>query len=240
MNLQAIFDNFDSLLDAPNSTKMIRRMILNLAFLGELVPQLPDEGTARALLKRIESVKNAQVNNGKAEKLPPFNPDETQYELPITWEWVRLGHVVEYDCAQKVTPHQINDDSWLLQLEDIEKDSSRIIQKLTFADRKSKSAKAKFAAGDVLYGKLRPYLNKVIIADEDGYCTTEIVALRGYFGIESRFLMYALKRPQFIAYINAKSYGVKMPRLGSDDARLSPFPLPPLEEQKRIATKIDE
>ena len=52
--------------------------------------------------------------------------------------------------------------------------------------------------------------------------------------------MYALKRRDFIEYVNAKTYGVKMPRLGTDDGRRALLPLPPLEEQKRIVTKVDK
>lgn len=239
MQLQAFFDNFTELAATQNGIPRLRQLILQLAFRGQLVPQFIDDGTAASLLKEIEVVRRGQ-QNGKAHKLPPVTLEERPHELPSKWKYVRLGDVVEYDCAQKVTPAQIAPNAWLLELEDIEKDSSRIIQRITFAHRWSKSTKAKFVAGDVLYGKLRPYLSKVVVADENGYCTTEIVALRGYLGIEPRFLMYALKRPEFITYVNEKSYGVKMPRLGSDDARLSIFPLPPFEEQKRIVKKIDE
>ena len=63
-------------------------------------------------------------------------------------------------------PHEIADGDWVLELEDIEKDSSRLLQKMTFLQRQSKSTKNRFQAGDVLYGKLRPYLNKVLIASE--------------------------------------------------------------------------
>ena len=87
---------------------------------------------------------------------------------------------------------------------------------------------------------LRPYLNKVIVADEEGVCTTEILPVRGYLGIFPRYLMYAVKRPDFLAYVNAKSYGMKMPRLGTDDGRLALFPLAPEKEQHRIVAKVDE
>jgi type I restriction enzyme S subunit len=79
---------------------------------------------------------------------------------------------------KKAEPTEIPADAWILELEDIEKDTSKLLQSLTFAQRQSKSTKNRFSAGDVLYGKLRPYLNKVLIADRDGYCTTEILPLQ--------------------------------------------------------------
>jgi type I restriction enzyme, S subunit len=85
--------------------------------------------------------------------------------------------VVDYGAAQKAEPDEISADAWVLELEDIEKDTSKVLQRVTFAQRQSKSTKNRFAVGDVLYGKLRPYLNKVVRADQDGYCSTEIVPL---------------------------------------------------------------
>ena len=98
--------------------------------------------------------------------------------LPSSWEKCRLGGVVDYGVTQKAEPDEIPADAWVLELEDIEKDTSRVLQHVTFAQRWSKSTKNRFAVGDVLYGKLRPYLNKVVRAEQDGYCTTEIVPLR--------------------------------------------------------------
>ena len=111
---------------------------------------------------------------------------------------------------------------------------------MKFKDRISKSTKAEFQKGDVLYGKLRPYLNKVVVADDNGFCTTEIIPIRGYSGVFPKYLMYSLRSPRFLEYVNSKTYGTKMPRLGTEDAIKSLFPLPPINEQKRIVKKVDE
>jgi type I restriction enzyme S subunit len=153
---------------------------------------------------------------------------------------VRLGNVVDYGSSDKAESADIPEDAWLLDLEDIEKDTSRLLQRKSFRDSPSKSTKTAFTIGDVLYGKLRPYLNKVIVADAPGYCTTEIIPIRAFGFIEPAYLCYALKRPEFIAYANSKSYGMNLPRLGTEDARSAPFPLPPFAEQKRIVAKVDE
>ena len=100
--------------------------------------------------------------------------------------------------------------------------------------------KNNFLENDVLYGKLRPYLNKVVVADSEGYSTSEIVSLRGYLGINSHFLKYFLRSESFITYIKIKAYGTKMPRLGTNDAKSAVFPLPPYEEQQRIVSRVDE
>jgi len=161
-------------------------------------------------------------------------------ELPQGWLHTNLGSVVDYGKAGKAEPNSINDDTWVLELEDIERDSSTILQRLYFRDRQSKSTKNKFKKGDVLYGKLRPYLNKVVVADADGVCTTEIIPLSGGENLNNVYLFYWLKHPEFLAYVNEVGYGVNMPRLGTKDGIAAPFVLAPLAEQQQIAAKLDE
>jgi type I restriction enzyme S subunit len=159
--------------------------------------------------------------------------------LPQSWIACRLSDVVDYGATRKVEPNAIPADAWVLELEDIEKDTSRVLQRLTFGQRQSKSTKNHFAAGDVLYGKLRPYLNKVIRADEGGFCTTEIVPLAPPEWFEGRYLYFWLKHPRFLEYVTAVSHGLNMPRLGTDAGRDAPFVLAPIKEQARISDKLD-
>lgn len=165
-----------------------------------------------------------------------LNPND----LPPTWALTSLGAVVDYGSTTKAEPSQISDNDWVLELEDIEKDSSRLLQRVTFAQRQSKSTKNRFQRGDVLYGKLRPYLNKVLIADQPGYCTTEIVPIKASAQLDNRYLFYWLKHPVFLKYVEAKSHGMNMPRLGTDSAKAAPLVLAPKNEQIRIADQLDK
>ena len=99
---------------------------------------------------------------------------------------------------------------------------------------------ARRRVGDVLYGKLRPYLNKVLIADRPGYCTTEIVPVDPGTQLDKRYLFYWLKHPAFLKYVEAESHGMNMPRLGTDTAKAAPFVLAPRNEQTRIADQLDK
>ena len=161
-------------------------------------------------------------------------------DIPDSWLHLTLGEVIDYGRTTKVEPSEISSDSWVLELEDIEKDTSRVSQRLSFAQRQSKSTKNRFSVGDVLYGKLRPYLNKVLLAARDGYCSTEILPLTPNQSIDGRFLFYWLKHPQFLKYAESASHGLNMPRLGTEAGQQAPFVLAPLDEQKRIADKLDE
>ncbi|WP_345812580.1 restriction endonuclease subunit S [Paraburkholderia sp. PREW-6R] len=160
-------------------------------------------------------------------------------ELPKGWLETTLGEVVDYGTTLKAEPDEISGDEWVLELEDIEKGNSRIVGRFSFADRKSKSTKNRFSKGDVLYGKLRPYLNKVVLADSDGLCTTEIVPIKQTTAVENRYVFHWLKGPRFLNYAASISHGLNMPRLGTDAGRKAPFILAPLAEQKRIADKLD-
>ncbi|MFT5543702.1 MAG: type I restriction enzyme S subunit [Arenicella sp.] len=159
--------------------------------------------------------------------------------LPKGWRATQLGEVVEYGKTQKCGLSDITVDTWILELEDIEKISSRIIQRLNTSERPFKSTKNKFKKGDVLYGKLRPYLNKVVIADDNGVCSTEIIPLDAEPNVNNHYLFHWLKSEAFLNYVVEVSYGVNMPRLGTKDGLLAPFVLPPLAEQKVIADKLD-
>ncbi len=235
--------HFETALDHPNGIKKLRELILSLAMQGKLVIQDKNDQPARELLKEIQAEKERLVKEGKIKKtdaLPPIKEEEKPFVIPEGWEWVRLGEVSLYNGRPNIESKQIPKESWILELEDIEKETSRLLQKVRYSERETKSTKSSFKKGDVLYGKLRPYLDKVIVADEDGYCTTEIVPVVPFQKINSQFLRKLLKRPYFLQYVTDKSYGVKMPRLGTLDAVLSLHPLPPLAEQKRIVEKVDQ
>ena len=164
----------------------------------------------------------------EAEKIP--------FEIPKKWKWYSLGEVVDYGKVEQVAPSFIKDNTWVLELEDIEKNTGRLlIKKRGVASTSNKSV---FKKGWVLYSKLRPYLNKVIIADEDGICTTEIIPIntnKAKIPIISEYLQIYLMSPYFLSYANQVAHGVKMPRIGTKDAKEALIPIPPIEEQIRIS-----
>ena len=134
---------------------------------------------------------------------------------------------------------QIIDDSWILDLEDIEKDTGVILQKKKYKDIQSKSEKKQFVKSNVLYSKLRPYLNKVVLPDEDGFCTSELVVLD--FGlVNSKYAQRVMMSPYVVNYSMEDAYGVKMPRANMKKIWNLPFPLPPLSEQSRIVSKLEK
>ena len=136
--------------------------------------------------------------------------------------------------------NKYSDNEWILELEDLEKDTASIIQKLSKKERNIKGVRHKFKKGDVLYSKLRTYLNKVLVAPKAGYCTTEIIPFNSYCDISTHYLCHVLRSAYFLDYTQQCGYGVKMPRLSTNDACKGMVPLPPLSEQQRIVMEIDK
>lgn len=160
-------------------------------------------------------------------------------KLPEWWIDTQLGNIVDYGKATKRVLSDVNDDTWVLELEDIERESSKLLITIRAGERPFKSTKNSFKKGDVLYGKLRPYLNKIILAEEDGVCTTEIIPLNVEPSCCNKYIFYWLRSSTFLRYVNDVSYGVNMPRLGTADGLKAPLRLAPLAEQKIIAEKLD-
>ncbi len=165
---------------------------------------------------------------------------EGPWELPEGWEWTTLGTISSYGVCQSVQVEQINDDVWVLELEDIEKDTGKLISEKTKKERVANGTRHSFQSGQVLYSKLRTYLNKVLLAEHDGFCSTEIMPITFYGGIIPEYMVIVLSSPYFLDYAESCGYGVKMPRLGTNDAIRAAIPIPPLEEQKIIVQQVKQ
>ncbi|EAH9051436.1 TPA: restriction endonuclease subunit S [Campylobacter jejuni] len=202
-----------------------------------------------AFSKIDENIKKAKENLANIDELmqsalqKAFNPlnDNTKenYQLPQSWEWKSLGDTSNYGKTSQVKPSQLKGNDWILELEDIEKESGVLLQKVLFQDRQSKSNKIKFNKGDILFGTLRPYLKKVIIADDNGACSSEIIPFSTGNSITNHFIYYYLFANFLHDRISSLTYGARMPRLGTKDGKSLQIPLPPLQEQEQIAEHLD-
>lgn len=214
--------------DLRQSIDKAKSKILDLAIRGKLVHQDSNDEPASDLLKRL----GISTDNCPCEDLP--------FELPNGWCWTTLGNISNYGSCSTADINSLADDTWILELEDIEKDSAKILQKLTKSQRDIKGVRHKFNKGNVLYSKLRTYLNKVLVAPDDGFCTTEIIPIITTEVIISEYLTHVLRSKYFLDYTTQCGYGVKMPRLSTTDAKKAFIPLPPLAEQHRIVAKIEQ
>ena len=241
-------------------TKKLRQKILDLAIRGKLVLQDPNDEPASVLIEKIRAKKKRLIEENKIKQDKNesyiYRSDKSYYEkfadgtvkcidveipfeIPESWEWCRLGFLCDYGICINVQATDIPQTAWILDLEDIEKDTGTLLVRVCRFQRESKSVRHAFKKGDVLYSKLRTYLNKVIVADQDGYSTTEIIPLDFKGFVIAEYARCVLMSNMFLEYTAQCGYGVKMPRLGTNDGKRALFPLPPLSEQRQIITRIN-
>ena len=160
--------------------------------------------------------------------------EEQPYEVPENWVWVRLGAVC---YASKEKSNDFSNDIKYIGLEHLEKDKG--IVGFGSAD-KVKSTKNAFKEGQILYGRLRPYLNKHDITSFDGVCSTDILVFEATNLIANVLVDKFFNLPFFIEYVVSNSKGINLPRVSEEIVLNTTFPLPPLSEQQRIVERIEE
>lgn len=242
----------------------LKKSILQQAIQGKLVPQNPKDEPAQKLLERITVARGegSLPKSARSKKSTPTSriycengtwyeqignaepkdiSEDIPFDIPASWVWCRLGQCSDYGATkEKAKSFDGIKDSWSLDLEDIEKNSGRIVKRLKVCERKIVGEKVVFRKGQVLYSKLRPYLKKILVAPEDGVCSSEIVPFSPFENLDPNYLVTVLKSPHVDYTINLVTYGVKMPRVGTDTMLNLLIPIPPLAEQKRIVTKLEQ
>lgn len=159
---------------------------------------------------------------------------------PITntkgWETSKIKDVAPETPSKK----QLTGKVWILNLDMIESNTGKVIEKLYEYAEKALSVQA-FDEGNVLFSKLRPYLNKVVIPDEPGLATTELVPLRPDSSrLHKVFLSHLLRGDQFVNYANGIAGGTKMPRMPLPELRNFECILPPIDEQLKFVAIAEQ
>lgn len=163
------------------------------------------------------------------------------YELPKGWRWARIGEVIKEE-RKAINPQEYPGvEFWHLSMECVEGNTGKLLHKICLRGAEIKSTKYKFNSNHILYGKLRPYLNKVynVQNEEEGICTTEFIPFV-VNGADKEYVAQYLRTKQIVDFAMNNLTGTRQPR--TDVAKLLDFyiPIPPLEEQKRIVARIEE
>lgn len=157
------------------------------------------------------------------------------------WERKRLGEVCEIDSNQILPSTTLAKQLTYIGLEHIENGTGKIIGTINNKECKLiQSITFRFDSSYVLYGKLRPYLNKVVTPDFEGRCTTELLPLLPTNECDRYYLAWLLRRKETVEEAMKQKTGTRMPRANMDELFKMLVPLPPLPEQKRLASKIQD
>ena len=226
----------------------LKNSILQLAVQGKLVEQRAEEGTARELLEQIKLEKDQLIKEKKIKKskpLPEITEDEIPFEIPESWEWVRLDDVL--DIARGASPRPIKDYvttsengiNWI-KIGDTEKGGKYINstnERITLEGMKKSRFVKKgsfLLSNSMSFG--RPYILNIDGCIHDGW----LVLNQRVHVFEQDYLYYLLSSKMVYYQFCNKVSGAVVNNLNSDKVRETMVPLPPLEEQHRIVAKIEE
>ncbi len=245
-----IQQHFSELYRVKGNVAELRKAILQLAVMGRLVPQDLNDPPASELLKEIQaekeriSRKDAKTRR-KAKALPPIKPEEVPYELPQGWEWVRLGEI------GLINPRNNAEDLLKVGFVPMPMIPEGYSEKHQFEERswsEIKKGYTHFADGDVGMAKITPCFENAKscifsgLPNGIGAGTTELHVFRNAFNsVIPRFLLYYLKNPHYISKAVPNMTGsAGQKRIPTPYFAEQLFSLPPLSEQHRIVTKIDQ
>ena len=241
MNANGLLAIYDRVADAPDATNCLRRFVLDLAVRGKLVGQHPADEPASELLKRIAAEKERLVRIGKIRKqrfLPPV--EEPPFPVPQTWLWVPIREVTS-DRGQNFPEAPFT----YIDVSAIDKENGLVLDPKVLQPSEAPSRARKIVQqGDVIYSCVRPYLLNVAIItnhfDPAPIASTAFAILNGHGLVLPRYLWITLRSPFMIACVEERQRGQSYPAINDADFALLPFPLPPLSEQHRIVSKVDE
>ena len=233
---------------------LVRSLRLGEGFSGSTIPHIyfKDYGKLEVPLPSLEAQKQIASQLGLVEE--QIAQAEAQIEQldqlvksrfiemfgdPVanTMEWKTSP--VDEICPQCSSKTPTVGQVWQLGLEMIEPDSGRVTSKTIVDARSLKSSNTGFSSSHVLYSKLRPYLNKVVLPDDDGVCTTELVPLLPKHDVlERTYLCYLLRSKPFVDYISKQVAGAKMPRVDMKKFKAFQVPVPPFNFQQEFAAFV--
>lgn len=158
---------------------------------------------------------------------------------PGKWPMVKLGDVCRQNRKIVEPNSKLAAKLPYLSLEDVESETGRILKVPAPNNSVGKSTSFYFDSNHVLYGKLRPYLNKVALPDFSGRCTTELIPLLPNDRLNREFLAYLLRSSHIVARAMHGRTGSRMPRADMDVLLATEIPLPPLAEQERLVAELE-
>lgn len=228
------------------NAQQLKNAILQEAIEGRLVPQDPNDEPASVLLARIRKEKERLVKEGKLKKkdleIKPISEDEIPFEIPKSWEWVRLKTISRsITDGDHMPPPKADSGIPFLVISNVIKgyidfSNTRFVPKSYYdnitADRKAEN-------GDVLFTVTGSYGKAVLINTDRTFCFQRHIALVKPLTF-SAFIEMMLNSPYVKTECDDKATGMAQKTVGIDTLRSFIVPLPPLAEQHRIVAKIEE
>lgn len=246
-NWQRVATHFDLLLDSPEAVDALEQTILQLAVRGLLVPQDPSDEPASELLKKIRAEKDRLISVGKIKRdkpLPPIAEDEQPFELPVGWEWARLGAVSEFTNGFAFPSSEFSLDSsgvGIVKIGDIQNGVVSIDNMSYVSQRYASSVDSGFIVepGNMLIAMSGATTGKLgFNRSSESFLLNQRVGKITLHLIRQEFAYQFLTTK--IAENLSISAGSAIPNLSTAQIKEIVLPLPPLAEQKRIVARVEQ
>ncbi len=243
---QRVAGCFDTLFTTEHSIDKLKQTILQLAVMGKLVPQDPNDETASELLKKIAKEKARLVKEGKIKKqaaLPEITEEEKPFELPKGWEWVRLQTIVSLlgdglHGTPEYTPNAeyyfVNGNNLVNGIIEIKPDTKTVSYSEMLKYKKNLNDTTILVSINGTLGNVAFYHGEEIMLGKSA-CYFNLVG-----SINKSFIKNLIQSPYFLTFAVQNATGTTIKNLGLKAMNEFPFMLPPLQEQQRIVLKVDE
>lgn len=233
-----ILENFDTIFKNKTSLETLDKVILDLAIKGKLVEQNQDDEPASELIKRIKAEKQRLIDEKvikKEKPLPPIEEEEIPFDIPNSWEWVRLGEIIELLSGQDIPMSKCNSLGkgvpYLLGASNIEESTDEII-----VERWIEVPRVIAKKGELLIS-CKGTVGKIIICNlEEVNLSRQLMGIKLFIG-NMNYLKIFFK--YYVEKLRNKSKGL-IPGISREDILKILFPIPPIEEQKRIVSKVEK
>ncbi len=251
-NWARISEHFDTLFTTEASIDALKQTILQLAVMGKLVPQDPNDEPASELLRHIEQEKAQLVKDGKIKKqkpLPPISDEEKPFELPEGWEWCKFGLTSEFINGDRgrnypnKNEYVVHGIPWI-NTGHIEKNGTLSITNMNFITEKkfNELRSGKIQSGDLVYCLRGATFGKTAFVKpyESGAIASSLMIIRPFIREMGEHIYNYLISPFGRSQIFRFDNGSAQPNLSANSVMIYAFACPPLQEQFRIHKKITE
>lgn len=225
--------------------EQLKKFILQWAIQGRLVPQDPNDEPASELLKRIKAEKAALIKSGKLKKekpLPPISEDEIPFDIPESWEWVRLGtisHGIQYGFTASASPVG---NARMLRITDIH-DNSVSWKDVPFCTvTEEEFQKYQLHNRDILIARTGGTIGKTYIVNslsEKAVFASYLIRIVPALNLSENYLKLFMESPLYWSELKSASAGTGQPNVNGQALRSLFLPLPPLAEQNRIVERLE-
>ena len=244
--IKFVLENFDTIFRNEKSLESLNKIILDLAIRGKLVEQNLEDEPASELLTRIKEEKERLIKEKvikKEKELPKIEKDEIPFEIPESWEWVRLGEIINYtenlDIQKKLNENTIIN---YVDIDAIDNKNFKIIEpKRKIVKELSTRARRILKKDYIMYSAVRPYLNNICIIEEE---LENFIGSTGFFvfkplEIKNKYIFLMLLSDYVVQYFTESIKGFNSPSINNNIFEQTLISVPPLVEQQRIVEKVE-